>query len=115
MDVHYLGGVLFLIGGIIAFIGGALQVLWKIIIALHQKSVAFLHSQMKYSMSVGFLIIISALIIARSSIDWLAIKTTLIHIPCVILIIIIIIRSFFYKISRSFFGSINAIISIVCS
>jgi len=89
--LHFIGGLLFYIGGILSFLGGFLQALWKLIIAFSQKNISIFHTLFKYFMSIGFLLIIDALIISRSNLSWKTIKSKLMCMPCLLFIIIIVI------------------------
>ncbi|MDD6258741.1 MAG: hypothetical protein PUA69_05770 [Erysipelotrichaceae bacterium] len=55
--------VLFLTGAVIVIIAGALKVCWKFILALLKKDISFFNKQMRYLMPLGFLLMISGLII----------------------------------------------------
>ncbi|KAG4088503.1 hypothetical protein H8356DRAFT_1315277 [Neocallimastix lanati (nom. inval.)] len=90
IKVHIFGSILFYFGSIISFIGGILQVIWKLVIAIQSKNIKIFHTQFKFSLSGGFIIMILSIIISHSKINWKATKIKLLKIPCIIFIIIII-------------------------
>lgn len=57
--------VLIMLGGLLAFLGGAIKVLWKIIVATRQKNIWWMFVQMRYTMLLGFLLIIVGCILSR--------------------------------------------------
>lgn len=56
---------LIMLGGLLCFLGGAIKVLWKIIVAAKQKNIWWMFVQMRYTMLLGFLLIILGCIIDR--------------------------------------------------
>jgi len=90
-NIHKLGGNIFSVGSLIFFIGGFLQATWKLIIVLFKKNISILHSQFKYSMLTGILLMITGVIISRSQIQWNVVKYRLFSMPCILFLIIIVV------------------------
>lgn len=61
---------LFLFGALLCFFAGAAKVLWKIIVVLKKKNVWWLFMQMRILMPIGFVLMLAAAIINRSSISF---------------------------------------------
>lgn len=80
---------LFLMGAVISFVAGTMQVIWKILVAVSEKNVYFLHSQFKYTMTIGFILMIVGIIIKCKSIDWKTFFSKLVHLPSVIFLALI--------------------------
>ena len=58
---------LIILGGLIAFLGGAIKVLWKIIVAVKRKNIWWMFVQMRYTMPLGFLLIIIGCIVSHAA------------------------------------------------
>lgn len=56
---------LIMLGGLLCFLGGAIKVLWKVIVAAKQKNVWWMFVQMRYTMLIGFILIIIGCIVDR--------------------------------------------------
>ena len=54
-----------ILGGLLCFLGGGIKVLWKIIVAAKQKNIWWMFIQMRYTMPIGFLLIILGCIVDR--------------------------------------------------
>jgi len=67
---HKVAGTLFYIASVLPLTGSTLQVLWKLFIAVERRNIPILHSQFKYTMGLGFLLIFFSIIIARKQIKW---------------------------------------------
>ncbi|ORX81423.1 hypothetical protein BCR32DRAFT_10916 [Anaeromyces robustus] len=80
---HNVGGILFFCGGSIMFISGVLQVFYKLLIAISEKKVAFLHSQFKFCMMIGLVLIIISIIISQSKINWGKVFRYIFRVPCI--------------------------------
>ena len=61
---------LFIIGACFAFLGGLGKVLWKIFLATSKKDILFLNKQFRYTMSLGFLLILLSLIVGFKTINF---------------------------------------------
>ena len=79
---------LFLIGAIASAFAGCGKVLWKIIIVAVQKNATWLAKQFRYLMSAGFLLMILALIVNCSHIQWHTLLVSLTAMPSVLFFII---------------------------
>lgn len=55
------------LGGLIAFIGGAIKVAWKIIVAVKKKNIWWMFVQMRYTMPLGFVLILIGCIISHAA------------------------------------------------
>lgn len=58
---------LIMIGGLLCFVGGAIKVLWKVIVATKKKNVWWMFIQMRYTMLIGFVLIIIGCIVGHSA------------------------------------------------
>jgi len=89
--IYLTGSVLFLIGGFVTFVGGFLQAFWKLMINVKEKNISVLHSQFKFTMPFGLLLILFAIIISKNKINWKTVKSKLLSFPCIIFLIFAII------------------------
>ena len=58
-----LNSALFLVGAFLAFLGGAGKVAWKLVIALAGRNIPWLGRQMRFTMPLGFLIMLLAMVV----------------------------------------------------
>lgn len=79
---------IFVLGALLCFWAGAAKVIWKIIVVQAKKNLWFLFLQMRIVMPIGFLIMIISIIINRSSINFIGIKTAFLSLPSLIFFII---------------------------
>ena len=56
---------LIMLGGLLCILGGGIKVLWKVIVAAKQKNIWWMFVQMRYTMLIGFLLIIIGCIVDR--------------------------------------------------
>lgn len=77
--------ILISIGAIICFLSGFLKVLWKFIVVIKKRNIWFLFMQMRISMPIGFLIIVTGIIIASITGNMGNVLRECIHFPQVIL------------------------------
>ena len=75
---------LFLFGALLCLVAGAAKVLWKIIVVLRQKNIWLLFIQMRILMPIGMLIMIAAVILKKSSVDFSGILSSALSFPPVI-------------------------------
>lgn len=72
---------LFIIGSIICLVSGVVKVLWKLIAAVTKKNIWLMFVQMRIFMPVGFLVLITALIVDRANLNGASILAGLISFP----------------------------------
>ncbi len=58
---------LIILGGLIAFLGGAIKVAWKIIVAVKRKNIWWMFVQMRYTMPLGFLLIVIGCFVSHAA------------------------------------------------
>ena len=75
---------LFLFGALLCFIAGAAKVLWKIIVVLRKKNIWFLFLQMRILMPIGFAVMVIAVILKKSAVDFSGILSAALSFPPVI-------------------------------
>ena len=75
---------LFLFGALLCLIAGAAKVLWKIIVVLKKKNIWALFIQMRILMPIGLLIMIIAVILKKSAVDFSGILSAALSFPPVI-------------------------------
>ena len=75
---------LFMIGAGICLASGVVKVLWKLIAAVFQKNIWFMFVQMRILMPVGFLAMLTALIVDRGNLNGAAILAGLTGFPACI-------------------------------
>ena len=75
---------LFLFGALLCLIAGAAKVLWKIIVVLRQKNIWPLFIQMRILMPIGLVIMIIAVILKKSAVDFSGILSAALSFPPVI-------------------------------
>ena len=75
---------LFLFGALLCLVAGAAKVLWKIIVVLRQKNIWLLFIQMRILMPIGMLIMIAAVILKKSAVDFSGILSSALSFPPVI-------------------------------
>ena len=75
---------LFLFGALLCLAAGAAKVLWKIIVVLRQKNIWLLFIQMRILMPIGMLIMIAAVILKKSAVDFSGILSSALSFPPVI-------------------------------
>ena len=75
---------LFLVGAVLCFWAGAAKVLWKIIVVTKKKNIWWLFMQMRIVMPIGFALMLLAVIISRSTIDFSAVFAAVVSMPSVI-------------------------------
>lgn len=80
--------LLFMIGAISSALAGCGKVLWKIIIVANKKNVTWLAGQFRYLMSLGFLLMLVALIINGRSIHWVALLAAITGMPSLLFFIL---------------------------
>ena len=82
--------IFFLIGGFVTFVGGFLQALWKLMINIKEKNISALHSQFKFTMPFGLLLMLFIIIISKNKINWKSVKSKLLSFPCIVFLILAI-------------------------
>lgn len=82
------GSIIFTIGAVLCFLGGLSKVLWKIIIALSKKNVYILNKFFKIFMPVGFMLMMAALVIDRSKLNFAAMGKAVTSIPSAIFFVL---------------------------
>ncbi len=75
---------LFVIGALICLVSGIIKVLWKLIAAVAKKNIWLMFVQMRIFMPIGFLVLITALIVDRANLNGSAILAGLISFPACI-------------------------------
>lgn len=75
---------LFLFGALLCLFAGAAKVIWKIIVVLKKKNVWWLFMQMRILMPAGMVLMISAAIINRYSVDFSSLLSEAVSFPTVI-------------------------------
>lgn len=75
---------LFLIGALLCFWTGAAKVLWKIIVVTKKKNIWWLFMQMRIVMPLGFLLMLLAVILSRSTINLSAVLAAAVSMPSVL-------------------------------
>ena len=89
--VHLIGGIIFSIGGFISFVGGFFQAFWKLMILLIDEDISIFHAQFKFSLPLGFLFMLIAILVSWKKIQWKAVKSKLLSFPCIIFVVLTII------------------------
>ena len=73
-SVFFIGSIfnsaLFMVGAVLCIAAGTCKVLWKLLLATAHKNVLILNRQFRYVMSVGFLIMIIALIVEHKRVSF---------------------------------------------
>lgn len=72
---------LFVIGAVICLVSGVVKVLWKLIAAVAKKNIWLMFIQMRIFMPIGFIILITALIVDRANLNGSAILSGLLSFP----------------------------------
>lgn len=72
---------LFVIGALICLVSGIIKVLWKLIAAVARKNIWLMFVQMRIFIPIGFLVLITALIVDRANLNISAILSGLISFP----------------------------------
>ncbi len=74
---------LFYVGALLSTLAGLGKVLWKLIIVVKKKNIYFFYKQFHYSMPLGFLLMVLAVIIAHNSIDFASVWQAVSSFPAV--------------------------------
>ena len=72
---------LFVIGAVICLVSGVVKVLWKLIAAVAKKNILLMFVQMRIFMPIGFIVLITALIVDRANLNGSAILAGLLSFP----------------------------------
>lgn len=78
---------LFIVGAALTFLGGLGKVLWKVFLGTVKRDVAFLNKQFRYTMGLGFLLILLSLVLGFRRISLSAILAAVTGIPQLIFFI----------------------------
>lgn len=78
---------LFLFGALLCLFAGAAKVLWKIIVVIRKKNIWWLFLQMRILMPAGMVLMLAAVIIKRTSVDFSAILSAATGFPSVVFFI----------------------------
>ena len=81
-----IGNPVFVLGAVLACMGGAGKVAWKFVMALAGKNVGWLARQMRFTMPLGFVLMIAGLVLAGG--DALAVLGALTGMPSVLLLVV---------------------------
>lgn len=82
--------LLFIAGAILCTLAGCLKVVWKILVAGREKDIQLLNKQMRFTMPVGFLLIIIGIINGKNNIDFSAFWSKATAMPCAVCFLITI-------------------------
>lgn len=74
---------LFVIGAVICLVSGLVKVLWKLIAAVAKKNIWLMFVQMRIFMPIGFIVLITALIVDRANLNGSAILCRIAKFPLV--------------------------------
>lgn len=72
---------LFVIGAVICLVSGVVKVLWKLIAAVAKKNIWLMFVQMRIFMPIGFIVLITTLIVDRTNLNGSAILAGLLSFP----------------------------------
>ena len=72
---------LFVIGAVICLVSGLVKVLWKLIAAVAKKNIWLMFVQMRIFMPIGFIVLITTLIVDRANLNGSAILAGLLSFP----------------------------------
>lgn len=72
---------LFVIGAVICLVSGVVKVLWKLIAAVAKKNIWLMFVQMRIFMPIGFIVLITTLIVDRANLNGSAILAGLLSFP----------------------------------
>lgn len=78
----------FLIGGLFSVFAGLGKVIWKIILAVKEKDNDFWRKQFKFTMPLGFCLMIIGVVIKKSIINWSKLWISLISFPTILYLIL---------------------------
>ncbi len=81
-----IGNPVFVLGAVLACMGGVGKVAWKFVMALAGKNVGWLARQMRFTMPLGFVLMIAGLVLAGG--DALAVLGALTGMPSVLLLVV---------------------------
>ena len=71
----------FVIGAVICLVSGVVKVLWKLIAAVAKKNIWLMFVQMRIFMPIGFIVLITTLIVDRTNLNGSAILAGLLSFP----------------------------------
>ena len=72
---------MFVIGAVICLVSGVVKVLWKLIAAVAKKNIWLMFVQMRIFMPIGFIVLITTLIVDRANLNSSAILAGLLSFP----------------------------------
>lgn len=80
--------ILFMIGAFCSILAGCGKVLWKILLAMKQKNIVWLNKQFRYLMSIGFLLMIVAVIVHLNTLHLGAVLLRALQLPAVVFFVL---------------------------
>lgn len=79
---------LFLLGSLLCLFAGLSKVIWKLIVILKKKNIWFFFIQMRITMPIGFLLMVTSLIINRKNISFSLMLQNFLSMPSLIFFVV---------------------------